>query len=84
MGKQVSIRSDMAHELAVKLSERHHKTITALIEEALAEKDARDEAVIEERMARWRVALEHDWALLRESKSDFKLEDMYDDDGLPI
>lgn len=84
MGKQVSIRSDMAHELAVKLSERHHKTITALIEEALAEKDARDEAVIEERMARWRVALERDWALLRESKSDFKLEDMYDEDGLPI
>ncbi len=83
MTKQVSIRSQKAHELAIKLSQRHNKTITALIEEALAEMDARDEAALEARRARYRAAIEHDQALFRESGIVFEIEDMYDDDGLP-
>ena len=83
MGKQVSIRSDRAHELAVRLSNRHGKSMTATIEEALAERDAKDQAAIEERKARWRKALEHDWKTLEGSKFEFEIEDMYDEDGLP-
>ena len=83
MTKQVNIRSDKAHKLAVRLSQRHGKSITALIEESLAEMDARDEAFMAKRAAEFHVALEHDRALLRESKSTFKIEDMYDEDGLP-
>lgn len=83
MTKQVNIRSDKAHELAIKLSQRHGKSITALIEEALAEMDARDEAFMAKRAADFHAALEHDRALLRESGVTFKIEDMYGEDGLP-
>lgn len=87
MGQQIAIRSDKARELVDKLSERHGKSITAVIEDALVEMDARDEArravEIEERRKRWRAAIEHDQAIIREANVNFKIEDMYDEDGLP-
>ena len=83
MAKQVSIRSDRAHALAVKLAQRHGKSITALIEDALAELDARDEAAIAERRTRWSAALEQDRKMLEGRNIAFEIEDMYDEDGLP-
>jgi hypothetical protein len=83
MGQQIAIRSDRARELVNRLAQRHGKSITATIEDALAVMDARDEAVIAERKARWRKAIEHDQALFRESGISFEIEDMYDEGGLP-
>ena len=87
MGQQIAIRSDKARELVDKLSERHGMSITSVIEAALAEMDARDEATrtaeIEERRRRWRAAIEHDQAIIREANVNFKIEDLYDQDGLP-
>lgn len=83
MTKQVSIRSDRAHALAVKLAQRHGKSITALIEDALAELDARDEAAIAERRIRWAAAMEESWKMLEGRDIAFDIEDMYDEDGLP-
>ena len=83
MTKQVSIRSERAHALAVKLAHRHGKSITALIEEALAEKDARDESAIEERRARWRKAIAPVQSHVRDHGVSFAAEDLYGEDGLP-
>jgi hypothetical protein len=87
MGQQIAIRSDKARELVDRLSERHGKSITAVIEDALQQMDAQDEATrAAEREARricWHEALEHDRAILRESNVNFEIEDMYDEDGLP-
>ena len=66
MTKQVSFRSDRAHELAIKLSKRHGKTITRLIEDALADIDARDEAEVQERRKRWMAAIKLDQQLIKE------------------
>jgi hypothetical protein len=84
MGQQIAIRSDLARELVTRLSQRHGKSITATIEEALIAMEARDEAAIGERRARWRAAIEHDQALIREAGVTFEIDDMYDEDGLPI
>ncbi len=87
MGQQIAIRSDKARELVDKLSERHGKSITAVIEAALMEMDARDEAMRDaetaERRVRWHKALLHDQAILREANVNFNIEDMYDEDGFP-
>jgi hypothetical protein len=83
MTKQVSIRSERAHELAIKLSKRHGKTITQLIEDALADVDARDEAAVEERRKRWMTAIVPVQRAVREQGVTFEVEDMYDNDGLP-
>jgi hypothetical protein len=84
LGKQIAIRSERARELVTRLSQRHGKSITATIEDALAEMDSRDEAALAERRARWRAVIAHDQKLIRESGITFEIEDMYDEDGLPI
>jgi hypothetical protein len=55
-----------------------------LIEEALIAMDASDEAAIAARVARWRAVLEPIQKSIQEHGVTFELEDMYDDDGLPI
>ncbi len=84
MGQQIAIRSDRARELVMRLSQRHGKSITATIEDALAAMEARDEAVIAERLARWRAVVEPIQKSIQEHGIDFEIEDMYDEDGLPI
>jgi hypothetical protein len=84
MGQQIAIRSDLARELVTKLSQRRGKSITATIEEALIAMDASDEAAIAARVARWRAVLEPIQKSIQEHGVTFELEDMYDDDGLPI
>jgi hypothetical protein len=84
MGQQIAIRSDLARELVTKLSQRRGKSITATIEEALTAMDASDEAAIAARVARWRAVLEPIQKSIQEHGVTFELEDMYDDDGLPI
>ncbi len=83
MGQQIAIRSDRARELVMRLSKRHGKSITATIEDALAEMEAREYAAIAERRERWKAAIAHDQELFRQSGAKFELDDMYDEDGLP-
>jgi len=81
MGRQLNIRSDRAYALASALADKHHKSITAVVEEALAAYQAAAEPR-SERLARWEALLEEDWKHLNDS--DFKIEDLYDPEtGLP-
>jgi hypothetical protein len=81
MGKQLNIRSDLAYELATDKARMTGRTLAQVIEDALVADRAREQADFE---ARFDEALAHDRALLRESKSDFKIEDLYDPEtGLP-
>jgi hypothetical protein len=81
MGRQLNIRSDRAYELANELAAREGKSITAIVETALA---AYREATQprEGRLAHWKKLLEEDRKNL--SDSGFKIEDLYDPEtGLP-
>jgi hypothetical protein len=81
MGRQLNIRSDRAYALASELSKKQHKSITKVVEEALAAYQAANETQ-SETVARWRELLEQDWANLNDS--DFRIEDLYDPEtGLP-
>jgi hypothetical protein len=81
MGKQFNIRSDMAYELATEMAAIHGKPIARIVEEALTAYRAQE---IEERRKRWDAALAHDRALLRQSTSNFEIEDLYDSEtGFP-
>jgi len=82
MGRQLSIRSDRAYELASALSRKRHKSITKVVEEALAAFQQANETE-DETVARWKKMLEHTWA--QRNDSDFKIEDLYDPEtGLPV
>ena len=81
MGRQLNIRSDRAYEMASALSRKHRKSITAVVEEALAAYSQANETR-EEKLARWNHLLEEDRRYLNDS--DFKIEDLYDPEtGLP-
>ena len=81
MGRQLNIRSDRAYEIAAALAEKEGKSITAIVEAALAAYQQANETS-EERLARWKAQLEETWANLNDS--DFKIEDLYDPEtGLP-
>lgn len=81
MGKQFNIRSDKAYELASDMAARHGKPIVRIVEEALT---AYRDVEIEQRRKAWREALEHDWVRLRQSTSNFEIEDLYDPEtGFP-
>jgi hypothetical protein len=84
MSHQIAIRSERARELVTRLSQRHGKSITATIEEALAAMEARDEMAIAERLERWRKVVEPIQNHIQEHGVTFETDDMYDDDGLPI
>lgn len=81
MGREWKIESDKAYEIASALADRHGKSMTVIVEEALA---AYEEATQQpsERMKHWLSLLEEDWKHLNDS--DFKVEDLYDPEtGLP-
>ena len=81
MGRQLNIRSDRAYEIAAALAEKEGKSITAVVEAALAAYQQANETS-EERLARWKAQLEETWANLNDS--DFKIDDLYDPEtGLP-
>jgi hypothetical protein len=81
MGKQMNIRSDLAYELATQKAQVTGKTLAQVIEDALVADRARED---KDFALRFNAALAHDRALLRESRSNFKIEDLYDPDtGLP-
>lgn len=81
MGRQLNIRSDRAYEIATALAEKEGRSITAVVEAALAAYQHANETS-EERLARWKALLEEDWKNLNDS--DFKIEDLYDPEtGLP-
>jgi hypothetical protein len=82
MGRQLNIRSDRAYDIAAALAEKQGKSITAIVEEALAAYQAATEAP-GDRLKRWEAMLEETWASLNDS--DFKIEDLYDPEtGLPV
>lgn len=82
MGRQLNIRSDEAYELASSLASRQGKSVTSVVEEALAVYAATIETP-DETLARWMAMLERNRPLL--GKSDFEIEDLYDDEtGLPL
>lgn len=81
MGRQLNIRSDRAYEIASALSKKQRKSITTVVEEALAAYQAANETR-GETFARWKKMLEKDWKNLNDS--DFRIEDLYDPEtGLP-
>lgn len=81
MGRELKIESDRAYELASALADKHGKSVTAIVEEALAAYHAAMEQP-SERMEHWLSLLEEDWKHL--NGSDFKVEDLYDPEtGLP-
>lgn len=81
MGRQLNIRSDRAYEIATAIAHKEGKSITAVVEEALAAYQRATETS-EERLARWKALLEEDWKNLNDS--DFEIEDLYDPEtGLP-
>ena len=84
MTKQFNIRNDKAYELAVSLSDRLGKPMHKVVEEALAAFDANHPSN-RYGWEEWKRLLEPSWASLRESKSDFRIEDLYDSEtGLPV
>jgi hypothetical protein len=78
MARQLNIRSDRAVELARDLSARYRKPIARVVEEAL---EAYGGETREERLQRWLRLLEENRK--RADESEFELEDMYGEDGLP-
>jgi hypothetical protein len=81
MGRQLNIRSDRAYDIAAALAEQQGKSITAIVEEALAAYQTATEAP-SDRLKRWEAMLEETWESLNDS--DFKIEDLYDPEtGLP-
>lgn len=82
MGRQLNIRSDRAYALASELSKKQHKSITRVVEEALAAYRQANETQ-SETVARWKKMLEETWA--QRNDSDFKIDDLYDPEtGLPV
>jgi hypothetical protein len=82
MGRQLNIRSDRAYALAAELSKKQHKSITKVVEEALAAYRQASETQ-SETVSRWKKMLEETWA--QRNDSDFKIEDLYDPEtGLPV
>ena len=83
MTKQFNIRNEKAYELAVSLSDRLGKPMHKVVEEALKAFDAAQPKA-KSQLEHWYKLLEKDWELLSKSTSTFEIEDMYDEDGLPI
>jgi hypothetical protein len=82
MGRQLNIRSDRAYEIASALSKKQHRSIAAVVEDALAAYQAANETR-GETVARWKKMLEQTWA--QRNDSDFRIEDLYDPEtGLPV
>ena len=81
MGKQFNIRSDIAYEIATDMANRHGKPVARVVEEALTAYRAQE---IDKRRKLWLEALDHDWTLLRQSTSNFEIDDLYDPEtGFP-
>ncbi len=81
MGRQFNIRSDRAYEIASEISERDGKTLSAVVEDALAAYQEATETR-EQRIQRWQAMLAEDRKQMNDS--DFKIEDLYDSEtGLP-
>lgn len=83
MTKQFNIRNDKAYELAVHWSGRLGMPMHKVVEEALTAFDAAQPKA-KTQLERWYELLEKDWELLSKSTSTFEIDDMYDEDGLPI
>ena len=82
MARQLNIRSDRAYELASRLAARRGQPVARVVEDALEAAEAKEDTP-EERYKQLKAALEATWALPRATPA-FSLEDMYDEDGLPI
>jgi len=81
VGRQLNIRSDRAYELASAMADKQQRSVTSIVEEALAAYAETIETP-EETMTRWRTMLEANRPLL--ARSDFQIEDLYDPEtGLP-
>lgn len=82
MPKQLNIRSDRAHGLALDMSRRFNRPLSKIVEDALEAydaKNAREEAEL------WGPLLREAQAAFRESKVKFEIEDLYDPEtGLPF
>ena len=81
MARQLNIRSDRTYEIAAALADKEGKSVTAIVEEALAAYQAAIETP-SERLKHWRALLKEDWKHL--NNSDFEIDDLYDPEtGLP-
>lgn len=81
MTKQLNIRSDRAHELALDMSRRFDQPLGKIVEDALEAYDAKNAA---EEAELWGPLLRAAQQAARESPSTFKIEDLYDPEtGLP-
>jgi hypothetical protein len=91
MGKQLSIRSDEAYELAHQLARKQKRSVTAVVVDALrleasgagAESDMFSEEAVADRLKRMQD-------VVRLTRENFKPDasddhgDMYDENGLPV
>lgn len=78
MARQLNIRSDRAVELARDLAARHRKPVARIVEDAL---EAYGGETKDERLERWRQMLKRNREHV--DTSDFEIDDMYDEIGLP-
>lgn len=81
MTKQFNIRSQKAHALALDLSRTLDRPLATVVEDALA---AYKRKLDDDEAELWGPKLRAVQAAFRESKDDFKIEDLYDPEtGLP-
>jgi hypothetical protein len=84
MTKQFNIRSEKAHALATKHAEASGKSLAAIVEQALEDFDRKAELERAERSRRWHAAVKAIQDEIAKSDVKFDLDDMYDEDGLPV
>jgi hypothetical protein len=83
MTRQFNIRSEKARELAVKHARLTGKPLSQIVEEALEAFDKGQPSRVNEAEL-WGPLLHEAQAHFRESRAEFKIEDLYDPEtGLP-
>jgi hypothetical protein len=83
MTKQFNIRSAKAHAIALKHARASGKSLQQIVEAALEEFDSTHQPVVDEE-ALWGSLLRKAQDEVRQSKSKFRIEDLYDSEtGLP-
>jgi hypothetical protein len=81
MSKQLNIRSDRAHALALDMSKRLHKPLAQVVEDAL---EAYHKKIETEEAALWGPLLRNAQVAARAFPPDFEIEDLYDPEtGMP-
>ena len=84
MTRQFNIRSEKARELATKYARLTGKPLSQIVEEALEAFD-KEQPKAQDDQQIWSRLLKESQALVRKSKCDFNIEDLYDPEtGLPM